>query len=80
MTIEISLDVKGLNCPLPMLKAKKVLATMQGGQTLEVWATDKNVCDDFKAFCHHTGHQLLICEQADGNEAIFRILVKRKDN
>lgn len=53
------LDVKGLKCPLPILKAKKALANLNSGDILTVYATDAGAPDDFAAFCKHTGHQLL---------------------
>lgn len=71
------LDVKGLTCPLPMLKAKKMLAKMDSGQTLEIWATDKNIFKDFTDFCEYTGHKLLLCETVE-NEEVYHLLVERK--
>jgi len=53
------LDVKGLNCPLPILKAKKTLKTMDQGATLEVLATDPGAVKDFEAFCRTTGNTLV---------------------
>lgn len=55
----IELDVKGLNCPLPILRAKKALSTMQSGQTLRVVATDPGSVKDFAAFCKQTGNPLV---------------------
>lgn len=54
-----TLDVIGLRCPLPMLKAKKVLANMVQGSVLTVLTTDPSAPEDFAAFCQQTGHQLL---------------------
>ena len=48
---DLCLDAAGLNCPLPILKTKKILNTMSAGQSLEVIATDPNSLDDFRAFC-----------------------------
>lgn len=70
------LDVKGLSCPLPMLKAKKMLAKMNAGQILEIWATDKNIFKDFTDFCEYTGHKLLVCDVVE--EDIYHLLVERK--
>ena len=53
------LDAKGLNCPLPILKAKKALKSLQGGQTLEVLSTDPGSVADFAAFCRTTGNELV---------------------
>lgn len=57
--INIELDVKGLNCPLPILRAKKALAGMESGQVLKVIATDPGSVKDFAAFCKQTGNPLL---------------------
>lgn len=70
------LDVKGLSCPLPMLKAKKMLAKMSAGQILEIWATDKNIFKDFTDFCEYTGHKLLVCDVVE--EDVYHLLVERK--
>ena len=53
------LDVKGLNCPLPILRAKKAIKDLEAGAVLEVIATDPGSAKDFDAFCRQTGHQLL---------------------
>jgi len=53
------LDAKGLNCPLPILKAKKALKSLEGGNTLEVLSTDPGSVADFAAFCRTTGHELV---------------------
>ncbi len=70
-----TLDVTGLKCPLPILKAKKALAQMQAGEVLTVLATDAGAPDDFAAFCRQTGHVLL--ESAQENE-VFRLVVQHK--
>lgn len=57
--INKELDVKGLNCPLPILRAKKALADMESGQVLKVIATDPGSVKDFAAFCKQTGNPLL---------------------
>ena len=57
--IDKELDVKGLNCPLPILRAKKALADMQSGQTLRIVATDAGAVKDFAAFCKQTGNPLV---------------------
>ena len=53
------LDVRGLNCPLPILRAKKALGELNSGQVLKVVATDPGSVKDFEAFCKQTGNQLL---------------------
>ena len=57
--IDIELDTRGLNCPLPILKAKKSLASMTSGQLLRVVATDTGSLRDFQAFCKQTGNDLV---------------------
>lgn len=69
-----TLDTKGLNCPLPILKAKKAIAEIPGGGTLEVLATDPGSVPDFKAFCAAGGHTLLEQNEVGG---IFRFLIRR---
>lgn len=59
MKIDIELDARGLNCPLPILKAKKSLNGMQSGQTLRVVSTDVGSIRDFQAFAKQTGNELL---------------------
>jgi len=60
------LDAKGLNCPLPILKAKKALKTMEGGKTLEIYSTDPGSVADFAAFCRTTGNELVEQNEAGG--------------
>ncbi len=59
------LDTSGLNCPLPILKTKKELVSMDSGQRLHVIATDPGSVPDFKAFSEQTGHALLSCEELE---------------
>jgi tRNA 2-thiouridine synthesizing protein A len=63
------IDTRGLNCPLPILKAKKALAEMQTGEILKVVATDPSSTRDFQAFARQTGNELLQQSQA-GTEYI----------
>lgn len=60
------LDAKGLNCPLPILKAKKALKSLEGGQTLEILSTDPGSVADFAAFCRTTGNELVEQNDTDG--------------
>lgn len=68
------LDAKGLNCPLPILKAKKAISKLTGGQTLEVLATDPGSVKDFEAFCRTTGNELMESGEDGG---VFKFLIKR---
>jgi len=72
--INISLDVKGLNCPLPILKTKKYLNDMNVGEVLEIFATDPGSVPDFNAFCRQTGHELLL---SDESSKVFRFLIRK---
>jgi tRNA 2-thiouridine synthesizing protein A len=72
--VDIELDVRGLNCPLPILKAKKALNTMTSGQTLHVVATDPGAMLDFKAFAAQTGHDLLDARESNGE---YSFLIKK---
>ena len=67
-----TLDARGLNCPLPILRTKKTLAGMQAGEVLQITATDPGSVKDLDSFCSQTGNQMLSSEQADG-EFHFRI-------
>ncbi len=59
MNIDQDLDTRGLNCPLPILKAKKALSSMESGQTLRITATDSGSVRDFQAFARQTGNELI---------------------
>ena len=59
MLIDKEIDTRGLNCPLPILKAKKALADLQSGQLLKVLATDAGSVRDFQAFAKQTGNELI---------------------
>ena len=59
MDIHQEIDTRGLNCPLPILKAKKALAAMSSGQLLKVVATDTGSIKDFQAFAKQTGNELV---------------------
>ena len=69
MDIHKEIDTRGLNCPLPILKAKKALADMESGQLLRVVATDSGSVRDFQAFARQTGNQL-VEQQTVGTEFI----------
>ncbi|CAN1519840.1 SirA Predicted redox protein, regulator of disulfide bond formation [Burkholderiaceae bacterium] len=72
MLIDQELDTRGLNCPLPILKAKKALTGMQSGQLLKVISTDQGSLRDFAAFAKQTGNELLE-QQTVGNEFIHTL-------
>ncbi len=80
MHFDRELDVKGLNCPLPILRTKKALSEMSPGEVLHVLATDPGSVKDFQAFARQTGNELL--SGADLNQAlptaIFEFYLKRK--
>ncbi len=69
---EQTLDARGLNCPLPILRAKKALKDMKSGDVLVIHATDPGAVKDFEAFCRSTGNALLDSSAANG-EFQFRI-------
>lgn len=68
------LDASGLNCPLPILRAKKTLGTMSSGEVLRIIATDPGSVRDFEAFSKQTGHALLDSREQDGK---YYFLLKR---
>jgi tRNA 2-thiouridine synthesizing protein A len=76
MTPDRLIDLSGLNCPLPILRAKKALAEMDSGKVLEVIATDPGAPKDFEAFCRQTGNALL--ESSTTVEGKFRMVLRRK--
>ena len=75
MNIDIELDTRGLNCPLPILKAKKALAAMESGQLLRVVSTDSGSTRDFQAFARQTGNDL-VDQQTVGGDFIH--VLKRR--
>ncbi|MCV2355422.1 sulfurtransferase TusA family protein [Paucibacter sp. B2R-40] len=75
MHIQKELDTRGLNCPLPILKAKKALAEMESGQLLKVIATDPGSTRDFQAFARQTGNELV--EQSTQADEFIHVLKRR---
>jgi tRNA 2-thiouridine synthesizing protein A len=75
MNFDKELDARGLNCPLPILRAKKALADMQSGQVLRITSTDPGSVKDFAAFAKQTGNELL--SSAENNKE-FEFYMKRK--
>ena len=68
------LDAKGLNCPLPILKARKALQLVPAGGTLEILSTDPGSVADFQAFCRITGNTLLEHTEEDG---VYHFVMKK---
>ncbi len=68
------LDAKGLNCPLPILKAKKALKEIDAGQTLQVLSTDPGSVADFQAFSRTTGNELVEHSEDGG---VYTFLIKK---
>jgi len=74
-THDFELDARGLNCPLPILRTKKVLNGMSPGQSLKILATDPGSVRDFQAFARQTGHELVAASESGGE---FRFLLRKK--
>ena len=75
MNFDKELDARGLSCPLPILKTKKVLSEMAKGSKLEVLATDPGSVPDFKAFCETTGNILLEHSEQGG---VYRFVIEHR--
>jgi tRNA 2-thiouridine synthesizing protein A len=75
MNIDVEIDTRGLNCPLPILKAKKALTAMESGQVLKVVSTDTGSVRDFAAFAKQTGNELL-SQTTEGRDFIH--ILKRR--
>ena len=75
MTFDKELDARGLNCPLPILRAKKALTDMTSGQVLKILATDPGSVKDFQAFSKQTGNELVSHNEANKE---FTFFMKRK--
>lgn len=71
MEFDKELDTRGLRCPLPILRCKKGMAEIEGGQVLKVVATDPGAVKDFQAFCKQTGHELLSQTEQDKEFTFF---------
>ena len=74
MTGRRTLDTTGLNCPLPVLKARRALRGLAAGDELEVLATDPGAVKDFQTFAQVTGHALLEWREVDG---VYRFLLRK---
>ena len=71
MDYDKELDARGLNCPLPILRCKKSLAELTGGQVLKIIATDPGSVKDFQAFAKQTGNDLLSSAESGGEYVFF---------
>lgn len=71
-TVDQTLDARGMGCPLPILKTRKALNTMNTGEFLQVIATDPGSVKDMGAFCQQTGNELVSLRE-EGNDRIFVI-------
>ena len=72
---ETLLDVKGMSCPLPVLRANRALRAMAAGERLRVLATDRAAIPDFKAFCQETGHALVAMSEEAG---VLSFVIRRR--
>lgn len=72
---ETLLDVKGMTCPLPVLRANRALRGLAAGDRLRVLATDRAAVSDFKSFCQETGHALLAWSEEGG---VFSFVIRKK--
>ena len=75
-TVQVAqtLDAKGLNCPLPILKAKKAISGLGAGDVLQVVSTDPGSVADFASFCRQTGNELVASNAAAG---VFEFLIRK---
>lgn len=72
--INVTVDARGLSCPLPVVKTKKAMDSLESGQVLELLATDKGSANDMKAWVAKGGHELLDLRQEDG---LFKFYIKK---
>ncbi len=75
-TIDMDLDTRGLNCPLPILRAKKSMNELAHGQVIRITATDPGSVKDFESFCKQTGNELLHSTETNGE---FVFLIRKPD-
>lgn len=74
-TIAKTLDLKGLSCPLPIVKTAQAVKDLASGDLIEALATDPGAVADFNAWCKSTGNELLEQGEADG---VYRFVIKKK--
>ena len=77
VTVAVSLDLKGLSCPLPIVKTAKAMKGLAPGQLVEVFATDPGSVPDFKAWSKTTGNPLLESSQEGG---VYRFVLQKKES
>jgi len=66
LNIDLEIDARGLNCPLPILRTRKVINTLASGQVVKIIATDPGSVKDLEAFCKQTGNEMLESSQQNG--------------
>ena len=76
VTIATSLDLKGLSCPMPIIKTAKAMKALAPGQLLEAFATDPGSVPDFKAWAQTTGNTLVECDETGG---VYHFVLKKKE-
>lgn len=74
MNVNQTLDTKGLSCPMPIVKTKKAMDTLESGDILEVQATDKGAVNDLSAWSKSSGHELLEHREEDG---VFKFWIQK---
>jgi tRNA 2-thiouridine synthesizing protein A len=74
MEADLIVDAKGLSCPMPIVKAKKAIDTLQSGQILQLETTDKGSKNDFQSWVKQTNHELIKMEEDNG---VFRFFIKK---
>lgn len=72
--VDMTLDAKGLSCPMPLLKTKKAIGSLQSGQVLEVLGTDPGSKNDLPGWCERSGHEFIGAEDGDG---FFKFYIKK---
>ena len=75
ITVVQTLDLKGLSCPMPIVKTAKAMKRISSGEMVEVFATDPGSLPDFKAWCRATGNKLVESDQVDG---VFHYVIQKR--
>ena len=75
MDVDLELDLKGMRCPLPLLKAKQAMSQLDSGQTLKIQATDPGSVRDFASYARIAGHELVVSDEVNST---FIFILKRK--
>ncbi len=76
VTMAVTLDLKGLSCPMPIVKTAKAMKGLAPGELLEAFATDPGSVPDFKAWAQSTGNALVECDQQDG---VYHFVLKKRE-